>query len=37
MNKSIPTLHELYDEALTILLGKPGQPEDLDNDLHREH
>jgi len=38
MNKSIPTLHELYDEALTLLLGKPGQPEDLmDQDLRREH
>ena len=38
MKHGIPTLHELYDEVLTILLGKPGQPEDLmDQDLRREY
>jgi len=38
MKNGIPTLHELHDEVLTILLGKPGQPEDLmDQDLRREH
>jgi len=38
MKNGIPTLHELYDEVLTLLLGKPGQPEDLmDQDLRREH
>ena len=38
MKHGIPTLHELYDEVLTLLLGKPGQPEDLmDQDLRREH
>jgi hypothetical protein len=37
MKQGIPTLHELYDEVLTILLGKPSQPEDImDQDVRRE-
>ena len=38
MKQGIPTLQELYDEVLTLLLGKPGQPEDLmDQNLRRQH
>ena len=37
MKYTLPTLCKLYDEVLTILLGKPGQPEELMNkDLRRE-
>jgi len=37
MRNGIPTLHELYNEVLTILLGKPGQPEKLmGQDLRRQ-